>query len=134
MRVQLRHIVTGTIVLVVGLLIGSNLLSSPIAAAEPGLQTSSTTLSDLLNSLWTRVIEEQTSDTSSDFSFTISFNNSLSGIGGSVTLGQGLNNLQITEIGADYFCLARVFSRASNIDCVPFSNINKLSYQEDTSG
>lgn len=89
------------------------------------------TLSTLISDLWNRVLEARTGETSSAFTFTIEFEQGVAGVGSSVTLGQGLNNQQIAQIGADYFCLSRVFSRSLVNDCIPFSNIIKINFREE---
>ncbi len=111
---------------VLALLVVFVLTTRPAAVA----QNNPDSTGQFLTELWDRVTTQQTGATSSSFVFTINFNQSLSGIGGTVTLGQNLNSLQISRIGQDYFCLSRAFSRTSNIDCVPFANIKSISYQE----
>ncbi len=98
---------------------------------QPPARATEDTLSALVGDLWDRVLEERTSDTSSDFTFTIEFNQSVAGIGSSVTMGQGLNTQRIDRVGADYFCLSRVFSRDLVNDCIPLSNITKINYREE---
>ena len=100
------------------------------AQAAPQAQTVQEGMASLLDELWNRVLTEQSSATTSDFTFSITFNTSISGTGNSVTFGQGLNNLQISRIGADHFCISRAFSRTLNVDCIPFSNISRIAYQE----
>jgi len=108
------------------------LVAAFVLTSQPAVeaQINPDSTGQLLVDLWDRVTAEQTSATSSSFNFTINFNQSLSGVGSGVTLGQSLNSLQISRIGQDYFCLSRVFSRTSNIDCIPFANIKSISYQE----
>ncbi len=91
------------------------------------------TFADLLSELWGRVLAAQTSESSSNFVFTVEFQESISGLGNSVTLGQGLNTLRLERINADHFCISRVFSRSLNVDCIPYANINKVSFREDQS-
>jgi hypothetical protein len=101
------------------------------AAQSPAqAQPAQDDLAALLDELWNRVLTEQTSATTSDFTFTISFHQSISGTGNSVTFGQGLNSLRLDRVGADFFCLSRAFSRNLNIECIPFSNISRVSYQQ----
>lgn len=103
-----------------------------VAAAQSPAQAqpAQDDMAALLDELWNRVLAEQTSATTSGFTFTISFNQSISGTGNSVTFGQGVNNLQLSRIGADYFCLSRAFSRTLNFECIAFNNINRISYQQ----
>ncbi len=105
-------------------------LAWALSAAAPARATEDD-LGQLISELWDRVLAEQTGETSSTFNFTIEFTGSLSGIGSSVTMGQGLNNQRIARVGADFVCIARVFSRALSNDCVPFTNIAKINYREE---
>lgn len=84
----------------------------------------------LLTDLWNRVMENQDSETLSSFVFTISFDTSIPGLGNSVTFGQDLANLALREAGENYFCVGRRFSRTTNVDCVPYTNVTKISYAE----
>ncbi|MBN1966838.1 MAG: hypothetical protein JW910_19450 [Anaerolineae bacterium] len=84
----------------------------------------------LIAELWQRVLSEQTSDTNSNFDFTLEFTDSISGMGNSVTLGQSLTTLRIDRIGADFVCITRLFSQTIANDCVPIHNIAKISYRE----
>jgi len=124
----MRAIVILVGVLIVGAalaLIAPGLPASPAAAqATPG------GIAELLNDLWERVMQEQTSATTSNFVFTVAFDTSISGLGNSITFGQGLDSLQLQEAGEDYFCVARRFSRTTNVDCVPYTNVVKVSYSE----
>lgn len=124
----MRPIVILVGVLIVGAalaLIAPGLPASPAAAqATPG------GIAELLNGLWERVMQEQTSATTSNFVFTVAFDTSISGLGNSITFGQGLDSLQLQEAGEDYFCVARRFSRTTNVDCVPYTNVVKVSYSE----
>jgi len=124
----MRPIVILVGVLIVGAalaLIAPGLPASPAAAqATPG------GIAELLNDLWERVMQEQTSATTSNFVFTVAFDTSISGLGNSITFGQGLDSLQLQEAGEDYFCVARRFSRTTNVDCVPYTNVVKVSYSE----
>jgi len=124
----MRAIVILVGVLIVGAalaLIALGLPLSPAAAqATPG------SIAELLNGLWERVMQEQTSAMTSNFVFTVAFDTSISGLGNSVTFGQGLDSLQLQEAGEDYFCVARRFSRTTNVDCVPYTNVVKVSYSE----
>ncbi len=126
MMMSKRSVWVFSVLFVLALLAAFALTSQPAVEAQLNLDSTG----QLLTDLWDRVTAEQTGATSSRFVFTINFNQSLSGIGGTVTLGQNLNSLQINRIGQDYFCLSRAFSRASNIDCIPFANIKSISYQE----
>ncbi len=84
----------------------------------------------LLINLWDQVMDNQSNDRVSSFVFTVSFTTSISGLGNSVTFGQDLANLSLREAGADYICVSRRFSRTTNVDCIPFTNITKISYSE----
>ena len=85
----------------------------------------------LLDELWNRTLAEQTNATTSSFMFTVAFADSISGgIGDRLTFGQGLNNQQLSRIGADYFCVSRTFSRTVNVDCIPFNMVSHITYQE----
>jgi hypothetical protein len=107
------------------ILITLSLPAEPVTAQADNLD-----MAGRVSALWNRVLEEQTSANGSTFSFTVTFNDSISGIGNSITLGQSLNTTTIDSIGTDHLCFSRVFSRAANIDCVPFSNISKITYQQ----
>jgi len=93
-------------------------------------QSAQDDMAALLDELWNRVLAEQTSSTTSAFNFTVSFNQSVAGTGNSVTFGQGINSLQVSRIGADYFCFTRAFSRNLNVECIAFSNVSRISYQQ----
>lgn len=122
-----------TIVIFVGLL----LLAAALVVIVPGLpasraaaQPAPSGIAELMGQLWERVLQEQTTSTTSGFVFTVAFNTSISGLGNSVTFGQGLDTLRLQEAGEDYFCVARRFSRTTNVDCIPYTNVVKLSYSE----
>lgn len=87
-------------------------------------------MQQLLLNLWDQVMDNQSNDRISSFVFTVSFNTSIAGLGNSVTFGQDLANLTLREAGADYICVSRRFSRTTNVDCIPFTNITKISYSE----
>lgn len=122
-----------TIMILVGLL----LLTAALAVIAPSLLASRAVaqpapggIAELMEQLWERVLQEQTNNTSSSFVFTVAFNTSISGLGNSVTFGQGLDTLRLQEAGEDYFCVARRFSRTTNVDCIPYTNVVKVSYSE----
>lgn len=87
-------------------------------------------MQQLLGNLWDQVMDNQSNDRVSNFVFTVSFTTSISGLGNSVTFGQDLANLSLREAGEDYICISRRFSRTTNVDCIPFTNITKISYSE----
>ncbi|MBN2470726.1 MAG: hypothetical protein JXN59_08390 [Anaerolineae bacterium] len=87
-------------------------------------------MQQLLINLWDQVMDNQSNDRISNFVFTVSFTTSISGLGNSVTFGQDLANLSLREAGEDYICVSRRFSRTTNVDCIPFTNITKISYSE----
>ncbi len=87
-------------------------------------------IAELMAQLWERVLQEQTNTTTSNFVFTVAFQSSISGLGNSVTFGQGLDTLRLQEAGEDYFCVARRFSRTTNVDCIPYTNVVKVSFSE----
>ncbi len=87
-------------------------------------------MQQLLSNLWDQVMDNQSNDRVSNFVFTVSFTTSISGLGNSVTFGQDLANLSLREAGEDYICISRRFSRTTNVDCIPFTNITKISYSE----
>ena len=116
----------GIMVIGIALLFGL-LITQPNVSA----QDSPDTFEHLLNDLWEQVLSEQTGEASSDFTFSIEYKESISGLGNSTTLGQSLNTLNINRIGENYFCLSRAFSRTVNVDCIPFDNILKISYRDE---
>ncbi|GEM_PF-4525107 len=94
-------------------------------------EVTDTTMSRLLGDLWTQVLAGQTSETSSEFTFTLVFQQSISGLGSSITFGQDLRNARVESIGEDHICVARVFTQTRNIDCIPFSNVVQISYRAE---
>lgn len=119
---------------VVALLVGLALMVAIVMIGGGGQNASAqyveSDLRQMLTDLWTRVLDNQSSETLSNFVFTISFESSIAGLGNSVTFGQDLTNLQLREAGENYFCIARRFSRTTNVDCIPYTNITKVSYSE----
>ncbi len=104
-----------------------------LSAGEPAPATAQLAGSDmrqLLNDLWDRTLSDLSGETISNFTFTVTFKTSISGLGNSVTFGQNLNSLELREAGADYFCTARKFSRNTNVDCIPFENVSTISFTE----
>lgn len=124
---QMRFLAGIAVILVLLLLV---LDWNALTAAQ---EATDQTFADLLSELWSQVLAAQTSESSSNFVFTVEFQESISGLGNSVTLGQGLNTLRLERINADHFCISRVFSRSLNVDCIPYTNINKVSFREDQS-
>lgn len=122
---QMRFLAGIAVVLVLLLLV---LNWNTLTAAQ---EATDQTFADLLSELWSQVLAAQTSASSSNFVFTVEFQESISGLGNSITLGQGLNTLRIERINADHFCISRVFSRSLNVDCIPYANINKVSFRQD---
>ncbi|GAB4569519.1 MAG: hypothetical protein Kow0077_02170 [Anaerolineae bacterium] len=125
----MRNINRSIIILVgAALLLGAVVL---LPASQPATaQYSEGDLRQLLTTLWERVLTEQANESYSNFVFSVSFDSSIAGLGNSVTFGQGLENLQLREVGTNYMCIARKFSRTTNVDCIPYTNIIKISYTE----
>lgn len=118
---------TVVIVILLGVAIASISSNRAVAQSDQG------NMSDLIAELWDRVLENQTSDQSSSFNFTVSFNQPIPGLGNSINLGAAMQARRVYRIGSDYVCFAQVFSRNVNVECVPHLNISKVSYQEDPS-
>lgn len=87
-------------------------------------------LSTLLVEMWERTLNEQASQDSSSFVFTITFDKPVTGLGGSITMGQELSRRTIERVGDDYFCIARAFSQSKNVDCATFANVTTISYRD----
>jgi hypothetical protein len=115
---------------VILLTLGVGLAIPSITATEVTAQVEERDMGDLLTNLWDRVLENQSNENTSEFVFTIAFNQSIPGLGSSVTFGQGLETLRLQEAGENYFCVARLFSRTTNTDCMPYTNVTKVSYSE----
>lgn len=119
---------------IVGLMVGLALIVAVLMLGagqqDASAQYVESDLRQMLTDLWNQVLENQSSDTLSNFVFTISFEYSIAGLGNSVTFGQDLRNLQLREAGSNYFCIGRRFSRTTNVDCIPYTNITKVSYSE----
>jgi hypothetical protein len=91
-------------------------------------QLAGSDMRQLLSDLWERTQSELSTATTSNFVFAITFKTSISGLGNSITFGQNLGTLELQEAGTDYFCVARKFSRNTNVDCVPYENVSTIAY------